>query len=88
MRITSKGQVTVPQSVREQAGLMPGTDVEFVIEAGRVVLRKATGGARATRGQRLVERLAGSGNFRISTDEIIRLMRGEPADADAPPRKT
>ncbi len=36
MRITSKGQVTIPQAVREQAGLLPNTEVEFVIE-GRAV---------------------------------------------------
>lgn len=32
MRITSKGQVTIPQGVREQAGLLPGTEVEVVVE--------------------------------------------------------
>jgi AbrB family looped-hinge helix DNA binding protein len=32
MRITTKGQVTIPQDVRERAGLMPGTDVAFEIE--------------------------------------------------------
>ena len=34
MRITAKGQVTIPQIVRERAGLMPGTDVEFELENG------------------------------------------------------
>ena len=38
MQITSKGQVTIPQEVRERAGLMPGTDVEFEIKAGVVRL--------------------------------------------------
>ncbi len=81
MRITSKGQVTIPQEVRERSGLMPGTDVEFVIEAGVVRLVKATsGGRRRTRGQKLVEGLRGRGDFKMSTDEIVALMRGPAAD--------
>jgi AbrB family looped-hinge helix DNA binding protein len=81
MRITTKGQVTIPQDVRERAGLMPGTDVEFKIEAGIVYLVKATGAAgRKTRGQKLVESLRGRGDFRMTTDEVMALMRGAPAD--------
>jgi AbrB family looped-hinge helix DNA binding protein len=87
MRITAKGQVTIPQEVRERAGLMPGTDVEFEIEAGAVRLVKATrGGSRKTRGQKLVDRLRGAGDFKMTTDEILALMRGPPADEDAPRR--
>ncbi len=82
MRITSKGQVTIPQHVRESAGLMPGTDVEFEIEAGVVRLVKAgKGDGRRTRGQKLVDRLRGRGDFQMTTDEIVSLMRGPPADA-------
>ena len=81
MRITSKGQVTIPQDVRERTGLMPGTDVEFEIEAGVVRLVKAARrGGRRTRGQKLVEGLRGRGDFRMSTDEIVALMRGPTAD--------
>lgn len=87
MRITSKGQVTIPQDVRDQAGLMPGTDVGSVPEGKRLVLRKAKVAGKATRGQKLVERLAGTGSYGLGVDEIIRLMRGPPADADAPPHQ-
>ena len=81
MRITTKGQVTIPQDVRERAGLMPGTDVAFEIDAGIVRLVKmASGGARQTRGRKLVEGLRGRGDFKMATDEIIALMRGAPAD--------
>jgi len=87
MRITAKGQVTIPQEVRERAGLMPGTDVEFEIEGGAVRLVKtARSGSRTTRGQKLVDRLRGGGDFKMSTDEILALMRGPPADEDAPRR--
>lgn len=81
MRITTKGQVTIPLDVRERAGLMPGTDVKFEIEAGVVRLIKATPvGRRPTRGQKLVEGLRGRGEFKMSTDEIVALMRGPTAD--------
>lgn len=81
MRITAKGQVTIPQEVRERAGLMPGTDVEFQIEAGVVRLVKATAGVgRRTRGQKLVESLRARGDFKMTTDEVIASMRGPAAD--------
>lgn len=88
MRITSKGQVTIPQHVRERAGFMPGTDVEFVMEGQKVVLKKRAPGAKLTRGQQLVERLRGTGDYGgMTTDEVVELMRGPPADYDAPPPK-
>jgi len=86
MRITAKGQVTIPQNVRERAGLMPGTDVEFEVENGVVRLVKTTAGRRrVTRGERLVQRLRGAGEFKMTTDEILALMRGPPADGHEPP---
>ena len=88
MRITAKGQVTIPQALRERAGLMPGTDVEFKLDAGGVRLVKTASGARRkTRGQKLVGRLRGKGAFKMTTDEILALMRGPPADADVKRRK-
>ena len=81
MRITAKGQVTIPQHLRRRAGLMPGTDVEFEFDGGAVRLVKVDGrNARATRGERLVERLDGTGTFGMSTDEVLALMRGPSAD--------
>lgn len=77
MRITSKGQVTIPKHVRDKAGLMPGTDVDFVLEGRNVRLVKNTGKKKKkTRGQLLVERLEGTANTGMTTDEILALMRG------------
>lgn len=88
MRITAKGQVTIPQAMREQAGLMPGTDVEFKLMAGGVRLVKTKPGPqRKTRGQKLVARLRGKGDFKMTTDEIVALMRGPSADQDTRRRK-
>lgn len=75
MRITSKGQVTIPAEIREKAGLLPHTEVEFELERGKVVIRKAPGSRR--RGRKTVEAMKGKGTVRMSTDEIMALTRGE-----------
>lgn len=74
MRITSKGQVTIPQALREKAGIVPGTEVEFVEDGGRLYVRKVEGSGR---GQTLVRRMRGQGGVRMSTDEILALTRGK-----------
>ena len=75
MRITSKGQVTIPQEIREKLGLLPHTEVIFEIEGAAVRIRKV-GKREAGRGRRLVERLRGRAGIRMSTDEIMALTRG------------
>jgi AbrB family looped-hinge helix DNA binding protein len=81
MRITAKGQVTIPQEVRERAGFLPGTDVEFEMKNGIVRLVKAKHrSVRKTRGQKLIEGLRARGDFKMTTDEVLALMRGPPAD--------
>ena len=78
MRITSKGQVTIPQAVRERTGLLPNTDVDFVVDGGGVRIVKAVSGGRPSRGARAVRRLrASGGRVRMTTDEIMALTRGE-----------
>jgi AbrB family looped-hinge helix DNA binding protein len=76
MRITSKGQVTIPQDIRERAGLVPGTEVEFHYDGKAVLVRKSKF-KRGARGEEIVRRLRGKGTVKMTTDEIIRLMRGE-----------
>ena len=78
MRITSKGQVTIPQAVREQTGLLPNTDVEFVVDGGDVRIIKAVSGRRPSRGAAAVQRLRGAGGqIHMTTNEIMALTRGE-----------
>jgi antitoxin PrlF len=76
-KITSKGQVTIPKEIREELGLLPGTEVEFVREAGEARVRRAAKGR--TRGDDIVERLrkASGGDIEMTTDEIMALTRGE-----------
>ncbi len=75
MRVTSKGQITIPIDLRERFGLLPDTEVEFVVDGDtvKIVAAKPT---RPDRGTRLVERLRGSATTRMSTDEIMKLTRG------------
>jgi AbrB family looped-hinge helix DNA binding protein len=54
VRITSKGQVTIPLAVREAAGFLPETEVEFVVEDDGVRTRKVASSRRADRGSRAV----------------------------------
>jgi AbrB family looped-hinge helix DNA binding protein len=77
MRITSKGQVTIPVGIREKAGLLPGTEVDFelVDDSVRIIRAKAPKGE--TRGERAVRLLRGSGSGKMTTDEIMALTRGE-----------
>lgn len=78
VRITSKGQVTIPVEIREKLGLLPDSEVEFEV-VGQTVrirkVRKARGAGR--RGKSLVARLRGRGSVRMSTDEILALTRGD-----------
>ena len=75
MRITSKGQVTIPIALRERAGFLPGVEVEFELEPDGLAIRKARGSA--TRGERLAQSMLGKGDIKLTTDEILALMRGE-----------
>lgn len=74
MRITRKGQVTIPIEVREKAGLLPDTEVEFAVRGDVVVLKKA--GKSRRRGPRLVALMRGKATKRMTTDEIMALTRG------------
>jgi len=76
MRITSKGQVTIPIEIRERLGLLPHTEVVFEVEGDSVRLRKADAHPDG-RGQRLVRRLRGKATVEMTTDEILALTRGE-----------
>ena len=76
MRITSKGQVTIPQEIREKAGLLPNTEVEFKLANGRVTLHAV--GKPKSPGKSAVEGLRGSlKHLNRTTDELMALTRGD-----------
>jgi AbrB family looped-hinge helix DNA binding protein len=78
MRITSKGQVTIPKSVRERLGFLQGTEVEiFVDDNSARIVKKSKGAKKPTRGEMIVSRLGSGKKPNLSTDEIMRLTRAE-----------
>ena len=77
MRITSKGQVTIPAEIRELAGLLPHTEVDFEFDGKVVRIVRSTARKLDGRGARVVAHLRGRGNVALSTDAIMALTRGE-----------
>jgi AbrB family looped-hinge helix DNA binding protein len=79
LHITSKGQVTIPQEIRNQLGFLPHTEVEFEIAGDHARIRKAKRNAEGTaRGGLVTGALRGTANTRMGTDEIMALTRDEP----------
>jgi AbrB family looped-hinge helix DNA binding protein len=77
MRITAKGQVTIPVEIRERAGLLPHTEVEFELDGHVVRIRRAKAPRHEGRGAAAVGRLRGKATVKMSTDEIMALTRGK-----------
>lgn len=75
MRVTTKGQVTIPVELRLEVGIMPGCEVEFTRDGEGLRLRKVA--ERGGRGRALVDRMAGAGDVPMGTDEILALTRGD-----------
>ena len=76
MRITSKCQVTIPQDIRRQCGLLPHTEVVFRVEEGRVLLEKSP--QQQEPGEEAIQRLRQARlRTRLSTDELLALTRGD-----------
>ncbi len=79
MRVTAKGQVTIPIEVRQALGILPGSEVDFVVRGTSAKLVKAKQkNGRPTRGEKVVAHLKGRGtaNLDLTTDDIMKLMRG------------
>ncbi|MCB1948448.1 AbrB/MazE/SpoVT family DNA-binding domain-containing protein [Nitrosomonas sp.] len=74
MLITSKGQVTIPKKYREALGLLPHTHIEFECVGDELRIKKAK---QVTRGQRMIEIMAGKSTVSMSTDEIMKLTRSD-----------
>ena len=75
MRITTKGQVTIPLEIREQLNIRPGAEVDFVIDGSAVKMIPTKRSPQ--RGLRIVERMRGKATVKMTTDEIMALTRGE-----------
>ena len=76
MRVTSKGQVTIPADMRERAGLLPHTEVAFEFDGKFVRIVRVPSRNGRGRGARLVAHLRARGDVAMTTDEIMALTRG------------
>ncbi|HPO16606.1 MAG TPA: AbrB/MazE/SpoVT family DNA-binding domain-containing protein [Candidatus Hydrogenedentes bacterium] len=74
MKVTTKGQVTIPIEFREKTGIVPGSEIRFSLERGKLYLQKVKGEGR---GKELIRKMTGQGNIKMTTDEIMALTRGE-----------
>ncbi len=70
MRVTQKGQVTIPLEVRKALGIQAGSDVCFKLE--RDGARLIVDGPQAASE---IRRMRGAGDVELSTDEILALTR-------------
>jgi len=76
MRLTTKGQVTIPQEIREKLGLLPWTEVEFKVVGDSVRIKRKAG--TKSRGDQLLDAMRRAPKGRgMTTDEIMALTRGE-----------
>jgi AbrB family looped-hinge helix DNA binding protein len=72
MRVTEKGQVTIPRAVRLALNIRPGDEVEFECQGQEAVLR------RVARHDQVAERVSayrGAADAGLSTEEILRMTR-------------
>ena len=70
-RITSKGQVTIPQVIRNKFGFLPGMEVEFIVDGNKAMIIKSRQGNTFTRwlGR-------GRAMHQIDVDKAVNEMRG------------
>lgn len=78
MKVTTKGQVTIPPALRERFNLCPGTEVEFIAGRHTLEIRPRDPAASAEKSfDRWLTKAAGSAWGGISTDQHMALTRGE-----------
>jgi antitoxin PrlF len=70
MRVTQKGQVTIPLPVRRALGIQPGSEVEFTLDehGARLLVDSA-------RAAEEISRMRGAGEGEMTTEEILALTR-------------
>ena len=81
MRVTSKGQVTIPRDLRELAGIAPNSDVLFSMEGGKLTIVPKDGRQEQEDRLRLerfldsLQRLEGTGHQDIDADGLMNMTR-------------
>ncbi|CAM5214332.1 MULTISPECIES: AbrB/MazE/SpoVT family DNA-binding domain-containing protein [Alcaligenaceae] len=73
MQVTEKGQITIPKRLRDAVGILPGSQVSFVLDGGKIIIQKAGTG---TNDRRAALRAAAA-KVRTSLDQPFRQMDSE-----------
>ena len=74
MKMTSKGQVTIPPAMRKKHGLKPPCEVEFIDRPNGVLVVKA---GKFSHGKEVVSTLLRGGKVNGRTCDWLRLTRGD-----------
>ena len=74
MKVTVKGQVTIPLPIREKLGITPYSEVDFIEDGERVYIERKSG-PPSSRGR--FHRFRGVATVKMTTDEILALTRGD-----------
>ncbi|KQY34093.1 AbrB/MazE/SpoVT family DNA-binding domain-containing protein [Rhizobium sp. Root483D2] len=81
MRVTSKGQVTIPRDLRELAGIAPNSEVIFAMEGGKLTIVPKDGKQELEERLRLerflksLQVLEGTGDQEIDAAELMKMTR-------------
>lgn len=73
MKVTGKGQVTIPPAMRRKHGLLPQREVKFVDQPNGVLIVKA---GKLSRGKRALAALLRGGRIKGNTQSWLRSTRG------------
>ena len=73
MRVTTKGQVTIPQRIREKLGIKPSSEIDFIDDKGKVYLVRRED---HTSERTPFKKFRGAATVKMTTDEIMALTRG------------
>ncbi len=74
MRITTKGQVTIPKDIREILGITPKSEIDFREKNGKIYLVKTDNSEKSDTTSKF-KKLRGIATANMSTEEIMKLTR-------------
>ena len=83
MHVTDKGQVTIPKHIRTAAGVAPGSEVAFSLQAGKIVISKVANGRKVDRREQMraaaakVRKSMAAPYRQMGADEILAFLRAD-----------
>jgi AbrB family looped-hinge helix DNA binding protein len=88
MRITTKGQVTIPKPIRDKAKITTATELDIFWRDGQVIIEKVDNSDAVKRRKQRefdewLERVKGTGDSGLTADEIMEMTRGPFDDVNS-----